>query len=259
MNFSIEEILLSSGLFFGMLLLFEVGRRFGIARRAHDPEGVDKGSGSVEAAIFGLLGLLLAFTFSGAASRFEDRRHLISEEANAIGTAYLRIDMLPADTQPEIRQLFARYLKTRTNIYHDVDNIEVTKARISDTATIQSQIWSKAISASRRPDAAPQAAILLLPALNAMVDITTTRAVALQNHPPCVIFFLLVALSLTSALLAGYVMCSTAVRSWFYMLMFTTTMSVTLLIIIDLEYPRFGLIQIDDADQVIAELGKLIR
>ncbi len=57
--------------------------------------------------MFALLGLLVAFTFSGAASRFEDRRHLISEEANAIGTAYLRLDLLPSDAQPPLRDCSA--------------------------------------------------------------------------------------------------------------------------------------------------------
>lgn len=259
MSFSIEETLLAGSLFFGMLLLFEVGRRFGIAKRRRDPDGVNKGSGPVEAAVFGLLGLLLAFTFSGAASRFEDRRHLITEEANAIGTAYLRIDLLPPDTQPAIRQVFARYLKTRTDIYRDAEDVTATRARTSETNVLQSEIWSKAVSASQRPDAATQAAILLLPALNAMIDITTTRAVAMQNHPPRVIFFLLAALSLVSALLAGYGMCSTAVRSWFYMLLFAATMSATFFVILDLEFPRFGLIRIDEADKVLVELRNLVR
>jgi hypothetical protein len=258
MNFSIEETILASSLFFGMLLLFEVGRRFGIARRRRHPDGVDKGSGPVEAAVFGLLGLFLAFTFSGAASRFEDRRQLIAEEANAIGTAYLRIDLLPPDTRPEIRQLFVRYLKTRTDIYRDVEDVTATKARTSETNVLQSEIWSKAVSACQRPEAATQAAILLLPALNAMIDITMTRAVAMQNHPPRVIFFLLAALSLVSALLAGYVMCST-VRSWFYMLLFTATMSATFFVILDLEYPRFGLIRVDEADKALVELRSLVR
>jgi hypothetical protein len=236
-----------------------MGRRFGIARRRRDPDGVDKGSGPMEAAVFGLLGLLLAFTFSGAASRFEDRRHLITEEANAIGTAYLRIDLLPPDTQSAIRQLFARYLITRTDIYRDAEDVTATKARTSETASIQRQIWSMAVSASQRPDAATDAAKLLLPALNSMIDITTTRAVATQNHPPRIIFFLLAALSLVSALLAGYVMCSTAVRSWFYMLMFSATMTATFFVILDLEYPRFGLIRIDEADKVLVELRNLVR
>ena len=107
MRFTLAASLSAIALLFGMLALFEVGR-IGKRGLARDSDGVAKGTGPAEAAVFGLLGLLLAFTFSGAASRFEARRHLITEEANAIGTAYLRIDLLPRDTQPEMRQLFRR-------------------------------------------------------------------------------------------------------------------------------------------------------
>ena len=209
--------------------------------------------------MFGLLGLLLAFTFSGAGSRFEERRHLITEEANAIGTAYLRIDMLPSDAQPELRQLFTRYLDTRLSVYRNVTDTSATSALTAETGAIQAQIWSKSVSAAQRPDAPAPAAILLLPALNAMIDITTTRSVAMQNHPPQVVFVLLVVISLVSSLLVGYVTCGTLVRSWFYMLLFAGTISVTFLVIIDLEYPRFGLIRIDAADQVMVELRRQIH
>jgi hypothetical protein len=259
MNFFVEETLLAGGLFLGMLLLFEVGRRLGIARRRRDPDGVDRGSGPVEAAVFGLLGLLLAFTFSGAASRFEGRRHLITEEANAIETAYLRIDLLPSDAQSAIRQLFARYLIVRADIYRRAEDVTATRAMSSETVAIQRQIWSKTVSACQRPDAATDAGKLLLPALNAMSDITTTRAVAMQNHPPRIIFVLLAVLSLVSAVLGGYVMCSTAVRSWFYMLLLSATMTATFFVILDLEYPRFGLIRIDVADEVLVGLRNRVR
>lgn len=259
MNFTFSALISAAGLFLGMLLCFEVGRRIGVARLARDPDGLAKGSGPVEAAVFGLLGLLLAFTFSGAGSRFEDRRHLIAGETNAIGTAYLRVDLLPPDTQPEIRQLFRRYLDTRVEAYRDAADTTATEARLSEAATLQGQIWAKAVSASRRPEAPTQAAMLLLPALNEMIDITTTRAMAMQNHPPRVIFLLLGGLSLVSSLLVGYVMCGTKVRSWFYMLLIATTMSLTLYVILDLEYPRFGVIRIDVADQALIELRRNMR
>ena len=104
-------------LFVGMLVLSEMGRRAGQRRLARDTEGFAKGTGAAEAAVFGLLGLLIAFTFSGAAGRFEDRRHLITDEANAIGTAYLRIDLLPTDAQPAMRALFRRYAEVRATAY----------------------------------------------------------------------------------------------------------------------------------------------
>lgn len=259
MRFVLLDLSYAVGLFLGMLLCFEVGRRIGTARFAHDPDGLETGSGPVQAAVFGLLGLLLAFTFSGAASRFEDRRHLIAEEANAIGTAYLRVDLLPTDTQPEVRQLFRRYLDTRIEAYRNAADTAATDAKLSEAARFQGQIWAKAVSASRRPEASVQASMLLLPALNVMIDITTTRAVAMQNHPPPIVFFLLAGLNLVSSLLVGYVMCRTKVRSWFYMMLFAIMMSLTVHVILDLEYPRFGTIRIDAADRVLMELRNIIR
>src|SRR4249920_2368027 len=99
----------AGGLFLGMLLLQEVGRRIGVRRRAQDPEGAGIGLGTIETAVFALLGLLIAFTFSGAASRFDGRRQLVAQEANAIGTAYLRLDMLAPDARSALRQRFSQY------------------------------------------------------------------------------------------------------------------------------------------------------
>ena len=114
---TLNASLLAGGLLLGMLIFFEVGRRIGKARVVHHPEGLAKGSGAVEAGIYGLLGLLIAFTFSGGASRFESRRQMVTEEANAIGTAYLRIDLLPEASQPVLRQLFREYLDSRLETY----------------------------------------------------------------------------------------------------------------------------------------------
>src|SRR5580765_7773073 len=87
MDHRIYVSLFALGLFLGMLILLEVGRRIGARRLAEDPEGAEAGVGTVEGAVFALLGLLIAFTFSGAASRFDTRRQLIIEETNDIGTA----------------------------------------------------------------------------------------------------------------------------------------------------------------------------
>ena len=95
------------------MLFLEMGRRFALRRKREDPEGAEKGLGAVEGAIFGLMGLLIAFTFSGAGERFQHRRDLILQETNDIGTAWMRIDLLPADAQPQMRQLFREYLDAR--------------------------------------------------------------------------------------------------------------------------------------------------
>jgi hypothetical protein len=252
-------ILATVFLFFGMLIFSEVGRRIGLVRLARDPEGLPKGAGSAEAAVFGMLGLLIAFTFSGAASRFEDRRHLITAETNAIGTAYLRIDLLPGDTQPEMRELFRRYVDARSAAYRNMADQAATKANLAESAALQGDIWVKALAACQRPEAPAQATMLLLPALNEMIDITTTRMVATRNHPPLVILLLLCVLSLVGALLVGYGTSSNKERSWFHPAMFAAILSLTVFVIIDLEYPRFGLIRIDTADQTLIELRDSMR
>jgi hypothetical protein len=259
MSLTFVALLSAVAVFFGMLFLYEAGRRMGVSRLSRDPDGVSRGAGPVEAAVFGLLGLLLAFSFSGAASRFEARRHLVAEEANAIGTAYLRIDVLPADAQPQMRQLFRRYLDARIQAYADVSDLVATQAKLSEGEALQGQIWAAAAAACRRTDAAPSASIVLLPALNAMIDITTTRLVASLNHPPSIIFVLLAALSLVSAALVGYGTSGTKRRSWFHMVILSAAMSVTFYVILDLEHPRLGLIRVDSADQVLMDLGKMMR
>ena len=96
--------------------------------------------------------------------------------------------------------------------------------------------------------------MLLLPALNEMIDITTTRFVATQNHPPIAIFLLLTGLSLIGALLVGYEMAANHRRSWLHHLAFAAILSLSVYIIIDMEFPRFGMIRIHGADQVLLDL-----
>jgi hypothetical protein len=253
-NFTLIASLSAIGLFLGLLAFSEVGRRIGIGRLASDPDGLAKGAGAAEAAVFALLGLLLAFTFSGAASRFEDRRHLIVEEANAIGTSYLRVDLLPADAQPEIRELFRRYLDTRSSVYQQSEDRVATQAKLDAGAALQADIWAEAITACRRPDASPPATMLLLPALNEMIDITATRQMATQNHPPLAVFLLLVGFSLVGAVLVGYGTSPNKDRSWLHTVTFAAILSLTVYVIVDLEFPRLGLIRVHAADQVLMEL-----
>ena len=170
--------LLALGLMLGMLALLEIGRRMGDRRLANDPEGARAGTGTVESAVLALLGLLIAFTFSGAASRFDARRDLIVQETNVIGTAYLRIDLLPAGAQPALRDLFRRYVDSRLETYRRIPNVGAVKAELARSTALQGEIWTQAVAASRLEGAPPPAAMLLLPALNDMIDITTTRAMA---------------------------------------------------------------------------------
>jgi hypothetical protein len=251
MHVVVFVLLFAGGLFAGMLVFQEVGRRLGARRLAADPEGARTGLGAIEGAVFGLMGLMVAFTFSGAAARFEVRRHLIVEEANAIGTAYLRLDLLPADAQPKLRELFRRYLDTRLEVYRSFPDLTAAREALARSTGLQGEIWKEALEAGR---SAPQATMLLVPALNAMFDIVTTRTVALQTHPPEVIYAMLGLLALACSLLAGYAMAGTKKPSAVHGFGFALILTLTVYVILDLEFPRAGLIRIDAVDQVLADV-----
>ena len=259
MGFSLIAVLLIAGFLVAMLVVADFGRRLGAAKLARDPEGLPKGAGAAEAAVFALLGLLFAFSFSGAASRFEERRHLITAETNAIGTAYLRIDLLPADAQAELRDMFRRYVDSRLETYRDAADRAATEASLAEDTDIQADIWSRAVKEVLRPEAPTQAAMLLLPALNEMIDITTTRVMATRNHPPPVIFLMLVGISLVGAMLVGYGDSINRGRDWLHTLVFVAIIALTTYVIIDLEFPRLGLIRVDDADQALLDLRESMR
>lgn len=229
-----------------MLVLLEIGRRLG--QRAPM-----EGLGTIEAAVFGLMGLLIAFTFGSAAVRFEARRSLIVEEANDIGTVYLRLDLLPASSQPELRDLLRRYVETRLAIYRSLPDLEAAKAELDRMSAQQKEIWNKSVKACAATGS-DAAALLLLPALNEMFDISTTRTVATQTHQPGVVFVMLAIVMLACSLLAGYGMAQRPGRSWLHVFCFAVVLSIAFYVILDLEYPRFGLIRIDWMDQVLADV-----
>jgi hypothetical protein len=250
---------LSLGLFLGMLLLMEIGRRIAVRQLARDPERARGGVGAVEGGVLALLGLLLAFTFSGAGTRFDARRQLIVEETNAIGTAYARLDMLPAAAQPVLREDFRRYVDARLDVYRKLPDMAAVKEELAKANNLQKDIWLQAVAAVRSENAPPQSAVVLLPALNAMIDITTTRTMAAQMHPPAIIFAMLFALALVSSLLAGYGMAGGKSRSWLHMLCFAVVIAVTVYVILDIEYPRLGLIRVDAFDQALVELREAMK
>ncbi len=176
----------------------------------------------MEGALFGLLGLLIAFTFSGAAGRFQSRRELITSETNTIGTAWLRLDLLPAAVQPSARESMRQYVDARAS---------------------GEQAWDK----------------FVFPALNEMFDIGTLRTHALLWHPPAIVFVLLSALAPACSLLAGFAMAGAVQRPRLHMLTFAAIIAVTVYVIADLELPRQGLFRVVGDDQRLIDLRADMR
>jgi hypothetical protein len=241
---------LACGLLFVLLLAtIYAGRHFGLKRANRADES--PGTGAINGSVFALLGLILAFSFSGAAGRFEHRRDLIVAEANAVGTAYLRIDLLPADTQPALRDAFKRYVASRTTVYSQIGDEAAFRRELRRSAVIQNEIWGLAVAAGKRPEAAPGSNQLLLPALNEMIDLTATRAFATMMHPPEVIHIMLIGLAAISGFLAGLGLAAERRRPLVHPVSFALIMTGAIYVTIDLEYPRAGFIRVDGFENAV--------
>jgi hypothetical protein len=118
---------------------------------------------------------------------------------------------------------------------------------------------AEAVAAARRPVSHPSSSLLLLPALNNMIDIFTNRAMALQLHPPRVLYALLFGLGLICSLLAGFRMSNGQQRSWLHILGFTVLTVISVYVLLDVEYPRAGLIRLESADQLLVDLREHMK
>lgn len=249
MSYGAYSLLITLALFFAMLGTLVFGRHYARKRRAH--EETEAGIGPVNAAIFGLLGLMVAFTFSGAAQRFDERRDLIVAEANAIGTAWLRISLVPEGSQAALRQMMRDYVDARIAAYRAFPDEALVRAEFARAGALQLRIWDEAIAVTSMQGAPGSAAMLLLPALNEMIDITTTRQMALLKHPPRIVYILLGALALISALLAGHAMAGRKQPSRLHLVAYPAIMSIVVALVINLEHPRLGLVRINAFDMAL--------
>jgi hypothetical protein len=239
------------GIFIGILVCLVMGRWLGQRALArHGAAGLPSIS-SLEAAVFALLGLLIAFTFAGALSRFDIRRNQAVDEANAIGTAYLRVDLLPASAQPGLRETFRNYVDARIATYRALPDLEAARRELARSQDLQREIWTQAVAATGMQESRPDVQLLVMPALNQMFDITTVRVVATRMHPPLIIYAMLIGLAFVSALLAGYQSASEKGYDWVHKIGFAAMIAFTVYVIFDIEYPRLGWVRLDAIDQVL--------
>jgi len=245
--------LFAVGLFAGVYACLRAGWRLGRRRlHKHGEEGF-AGLGALEGGVFGLAGLLIAFTFTSAASRFDARRDLITKQANAIGTAWLRLDLLPAGHRAEIQGLFRAWMDELLAMRGHLGAATVVEASLARLAEMQEAIWTKSVAGARSDPTVP-ATQVLLPALNDMFDTTSDRVLATRRHPPGAIFVLLTVFVLASALMAGYGMARAKETSRLHTIGFAAVMALAVYLILDLEYPRLGLVRVDRFDQALIEL-----
>lgn len=238
---------------FGSIMVFvELGRRWALAQvKRHGPES-RTGVGLVDGSVYGLLALLVGFTFSGAAARFDTRRELVAKEANAVSTAWQRIDLLPVEFQEPIREGMRRYLDAVIESYAQMIETRDPFAEPPAVTGAQDQLWHEVMAVCTTASC-DRARMLFVPAVNEVFDTVDEERYARYIHPPAIIFVMLGISALASSLFIGYGLASVPERNWLYIVGFALSVSIATYVIIDLEYPRHGLIRVDGMDRVLVD------
>jgi hypothetical protein len=238
-----SEILVVTVLFGLLLVATEAGFRRGRVIRSGLEDPAKSQLTTLQSAMVGLLALLLAFSFAMAESRFETRRQLVLEEANAVGTTYLRSQALAEPYQTKVAALLREYVADRLKYYTAGIDPEKLDEVNQQTGQLQKELWSQAMDAiNKDPHSIP--AGLFISSLNEVIDLHMKRDIARQNHVPEAVLFLLFLVAILAMGIVGF---GCGIGDWRNPSV-TVTMSLiitlVILVIMDLDRPRSGFIRV---------------
>jgi uncharacterized membrane protein YedE/YeeE len=237
-------------LLMAVLAAMEVG--FHAGRRAH-PTVTEDAKGHIsatQASMLGILALLLAFTFSLSLQRFDSRNDAMVDEANAIGTAYLRAQLLPAPLRSDVRRLLREYtdLRVRAGALSIVEQ-DGGGSLMGKAVGIQDTLWEYARRAAEiEPN--PVTSGLFIQSLNELIDSFGRRDAALNRHVPEVVLFLLLGTFLISGAIVGFGAGVAATRPSWVSFAMVALIVVLVFVIFDLDRPRRGLIVVTEKNLV---------
>lgn len=241
MIWGISEI---GALLAGWLLLvaaLEAGFRTAFHRQAHWDDATKSHIGALQGAVLGLLALLLGFTFAMAVSRFDNRKALVLEEANAIGTTYLRARFLPSPQNHEVAALLRDYVEARLDFYEAGIELSRLDAANVKASRIEDQLWALTVAAAAAdPRSVPIG--LLIESVNEVIDVREKRRVALDNHVPEVVLYLLYVTAAVALGLVGYNSGLAGKRRLASGAIVAALIALVLTTILDIDRPRRGLI-----------------
>lgn len=244
MLWAINEVVLGLAALAAFLVVIEIGFRPGRRRLAGSDDSVKAHVAALQAALLGLLALLLGFTFAMALSRFDTRRTLVLEEANAIGTTYLRSQFLPQPQRREVAGLLRAYVAARLVFYDaGIDKPRLDAANAT-AARLQERLWSVATAvAAQDPRSVPMG--LFVQSLNDVIDLHEKRLTALQSHVPEVVLHLLLTVSAVALGFVAYGCGLTGQRRYVSTAFVALLIALVLTTILDLDRPRRGLITVN--------------
>ncbi len=208
---------------------------------------------TVQAAILTLLALIIGFSFSMAVTRYDQRKNYEEAEANAIGTEFLRADLLPTENAAAVRELLRRYLDQRISFYETVDPGEVSRIS-ADTAKLQTELWS-AIWPAANAQPTPVRAL----AVSGMNDVLNSQGytqAAWWNRIPLAGWGLMGLIAIACNLLLGY---GERSQRALLLLIVPVVVSIAFLLIADIDSPRGGLIRVPPHNLVSLSQSTMAR
>jgi hypothetical protein len=249
--YEIDSLVIAVALVALVALALAAGRGLGMARQARIDSGSAQQANAAQTAMLGLLALLLGFTFSMSLSRFDQRSNAIVTEANAIQTAWLRTDLLPQPDGSAARTHMRAYMAARIRVGAAVPGTEHDREVLVGTiATVQQQIWEIATAAAKAGGVVPMGFLL---AANDMFDAFSAWNAVSQRHVPEVVMLLLFTTFAGMGFVMGYCQGIHGARQTPPVLILIALTIVAAFLIVDLDRPRRGFIQIDRSPLLAVE------
>jgi hypothetical protein len=208
------------------------------SRRQEFPEGIRSDYGTVVGATLTLLGLLIGFTFSMATSRYDQRKNLEEEEANAIGTEYVRLNFLPAAEAAQLQAMLVQYTALRIRRYTVRDSGELAKINAA-TGALQNEMWA-ATARAAKVQPTPLAAL----AASGMNDVLNAQGyvqAAWWNRIPLAAWILMFGIAVLCNLLLGY---GAHGNGLFLSVILPFAVALSFFLVADIDSPRFGVIRV---------------
>jgi hypothetical protein len=227
------------------LLAVWIGYRYA-SRDPADDEKSGWAFGLTQGAIFGLIVLVLGFSFSSAASKFEARRDLVVSETDAIRTAYLRAGFLPGAKAARFRALLIDYTSNRLQTYADVGDARAERRSLGNGDRLQRQLWDMATLTARLETRSPFVADLTRSVID-ITDVSEQQEAALSNHVPRTVIGIVLLSTIIGAVLLGLTFGYAKSPNVLLAVLFCLLFSATVFTIIDLDHPQGGFVAVDIA------------
>jgi len=228
------------------LIILWLGYRYAARRGGADDEKEAWAFGLAQAAIFGLIALILGFSFSFSVGRFEQRRSLVVAETEVIRTTFLRGAFLPPDKATRFRATLVDYARARLNAYGKMDDAQAEERALERCDELQAGLWEMVASTARRDPRSPFFADLTRSVI-ALVDVAEQQQAALNNHVPRAVIGIVVLGTLLGAFVLGLTFGRAKSPNVLLAAIFCLLFAATVFTIIDLDHPQAGFITIDIA------------